>query len=98
MKRYLLDTGPAQDFNNNRNGLRERVDGERHRGNRVGICVPVLGELWAGVVGSASRDRNIQKLRYGLSRLILCPMTNARPRSTAVSSMNLSKSAVPSNR
>ena len=73
MRRYLLDTGPAQDFLNNRNGLRERVDDERHRGNPIGICTPVLGELWAGVEGSASRDRNLQRLRHGLSRLILWP-------------------------
>lgn len=73
MKRFLLDTGPAQDWNNNRGGLRERVDAERRRGNRIGICTPVLGELWAGVEGSATRDRNIQRLRHGLSRLILWP-------------------------
>ena len=73
MKRFLLDTGPAQDWNNNRNGLRERVDAERRRGNRIGICTPVLGELWAGVEGSANRDRNHQRLRLGLLRLILWP-------------------------
>jgi tRNA(fMet)-specific endonuclease VapC len=73
MRRYLLDTGPAQDFNNNRNGLRERVDAERHRGNRIGIGTPVLAELWAGVEGSATRERNIQRLRNGLARLILWP-------------------------
>jgi tRNA(fMet)-specific endonuclease VapC len=73
VRRYLLDTKPAQDFNNNRNGVRERVDAERHQGNRIGICTPVLGELWAGVEGSASRERNLQRLRHGLSRLILWP-------------------------
>jgi tRNA(fMet)-specific endonuclease VapC len=73
MKRFLLDTGPAQDFNNGRNGIRERVDAERHRGNRIGICTPVLGELWSGVEGSQTRDKNIYRLRYGLSRLILWP-------------------------
>jgi tRNA(fMet)-specific endonuclease VapC len=73
MRRYLLDTGPAQDFNNNRNGVRERVDAERHRGHRIGICTPVLGELWAGLEGSATRDRNLHRLRFGLSRLILWP-------------------------
>jgi len=73
MRRYLLDTGPAQDFNNNRNGIRERADAERHQGNRIGIGTPVLGELWAGIEGSASRDRNLQRLRHGLSRLILWP-------------------------
>jgi hypothetical protein len=61
VERFLLDTGIAQDFINNRQGVRARVDAERHRGNRIGICAAVLGELWAGIEGSASRDRNLQR-------------------------------------
>jgi hypothetical protein len=59
MTRYLLDTGIAQDFINYRHGVRERVDDKRHLGHRIGICVPVLGELWAGpltVILPPSRD------------------------------------------
>lgn len=37
MIRFLLDTGPAQQFINNRNGVRDRAELERRRGNRVGI-------------------------------------------------------------
>ncbi len=76
MRRFLLDSGPAQDFINHRRGVLERVDEERHRGNRIGICVPVLGELWAGVEGSISRERNVQRLRNALSRLVVWPYTN----------------------
>jgi tRNA(fMet)-specific endonuclease VapC len=76
MKRYLLDTGIAQDFVNRRNGVPERADATRRGGNRIGICTPVLGELWAGVEGSASRDRNLQRLRLALSRLVVWPYTN----------------------
>jgi tRNA(fMet)-specific endonuclease VapC len=76
VKRYLLDTGIAQDFVTRRHGVTERVDKERHQGNRVGICVPVLGELWAGIEGSASRDRNAQRLYHALSRLIIWPYSN----------------------
>jgi tRNA(fMet)-specific endonuclease VapC len=76
MRRFLLDTGPAQDFVNRRHGVLERADAERHRGNRIGICVPVLGELWAGVDGSISRERNLQRLRRALSRLLVWPCTN----------------------
>src|SRR5947208_3475942 len=76
MRRYLLDTGIAQDFINRRHGVLERADAERHRGNRIGICVPVLGELWAGVEGSQSRDRNAQRLRLALSWLAVWPYTN----------------------
>lgn len=56
MRRYLLDTGMAQDFINSRHGVRERVDEERHQGHRIGICVPVLGELWAGIEGKTVRN------------------------------------------
>ncbi|HVC94799.1 MAG TPA: type II toxin-antitoxin system VapC family toxin [Pirellulales bacterium] len=76
MRRYLLDTGPAQHLINRRRGVLDRVDEERHLGNRIGICVPVLGELWSGVEGSISRDRNVQRLRNALSRLVVWPYTN----------------------
>jgi tRNA(fMet)-specific endonuclease VapC len=77
MRRYLLDTKPAQDFNNNRNGVRQRADAERRRGNRIGICTPVLGELWAGIEGSDRREENLRRLRHGLSRLLLWPYDEA---------------------
>jgi len=35
--------------------------------------MPVLGELWAGVEGSAARERNLQRLRHALSRLVVWP-------------------------
>jgi tRNA(fMet)-specific endonuclease VapC len=73
MRKYLLDTGIAQDFMNRRNGVLERADQERHRGHRIGICVPVLGELWSGIEGSISRERNAQRLRHALSRLVVWP-------------------------
>ena len=75
MRRYLFDTGIAQDFIHRRRGVTDRADRERHRGNRIGICVPVLGELWSGVEYSASRDRNAQRLRHALSRLVVWPYT-----------------------
>ena len=73
MRRFLLDTGPAQDFNNDRNGVRQRADSARRGGHRIGIATPVLGELWAGLGGSETRERNIHRLHFGLSRLILWP-------------------------
>lgn len=76
MMRYLLDTGIAQDFINHRNGVRERADLVRYQGCRIGICTPVLGELWSGVEGSVSRERNLRLLRSALSRLVVWPYTN----------------------
>ena len=75
MSRFLLDTGIAQDFMNHRHGVQDRMDEKRRQGHRIGICVPVLGELWSGVEGSASRDRNLQRLRNALSRLVVWPYT-----------------------
>ncbi len=73
IRRYLFDTGIAQDFQDDRRGVRARADRERHVGHRLGICVPVLGELWAGIEASASRERNIRTLRHALSRLAIWP-------------------------
>jgi tRNA(fMet)-specific endonuclease VapC len=76
IRRYLFDTGIAQDFQEDRHGVRARADVQRKLGHRIGICVPVLGELWSGVEGSASRELNLQRLRHGLSRFIVWPYTN----------------------
>ena len=73
MSRFLLDTGPAQKFINNDVVIRQAVDERRQKGNTIGICVPVLGELWSGVEGSANRDRNWKVLQHSLSRFVLWP-------------------------
>ena len=76
MKRYyLFDTGIAQDYQAKRRGVRERAIEQRKLGHRIGICVPVLGELWSGVENSSSRDRNLGKLRQALSTLMIWPYT-----------------------
>src|ERR1700694_6049084 len=76
MKRhYLLDTGIAQDFQAGRGGIRERAIAERKDGHRIGICVPVLGELWSGVECSSSRQRNLESLRQALLTLRIWPYT-----------------------
>jgi tRNA(fMet)-specific endonuclease VapC len=77
MKRFLLDSGTVNDFMNRRAGVVERVDQERHKGHRIGLGTPVLGELLGGIEGSASRERNLQRLRNALSRLILWPYDEA---------------------
>jgi tRNA(fMet)-specific endonuclease VapC len=73
LRRYLLDTGPAADFVNRRHSVYERVKQATDSGDRVGICTPVLGELWAGVCGSATRQRNEQRLIRRLDDLIVWP-------------------------
>lgn len=73
IRRYLMDTGIAQDFRDNRGGVRARAKAVRALGHRVGICVPVLGELWSGVEGSAHRDLNETRLRRALAQLSIWP-------------------------
>ena len=74
MKRhYLLETGIAQDFQAKRGGVRERAITERQAGHSIGICVPVLGELWSGVECSSSRERNLAALRQALATLVIWP-------------------------
>lgn len=78
MKRYLLDTGTAGDFLARRKGVDVRVREAGVRGARVGTCYPVLGELYAGVELSASREKNLALLQRSLGRLVIWPFeTNA---------------------
>jgi tRNA(fMet)-specific endonuclease VapC len=80
LKRFLLDTGPAADFVNRRHGVYDRAKQTVASGGRIGICIPVLGELWAGVCGSATRQRNEQRLIRRLSELIVWPYDEAAAR------------------
>jgi tRNA(fMet)-specific endonuclease VapC len=77
MRRYLLDTGMAGDYINRRNNVFARARDEVARGNRIGICVPVLGELYFGIEWSATRDRNLQRLRQALPAWTLWPFNEA---------------------
>lgn len=77
MKRYLLDTGILGHFINRRVGVDVRVDEVRRRGDRIVTCLPVVGELFAGVEGSQSRDRNHQRLILALERIPAWPFDRA---------------------
>ncbi|MBA4066478.1 MAG: PIN domain-containing protein [Isosphaera sp.] len=76
MTRYLLDTGIAGLYVSRRGLVYARARDESRRGNVVGICVPVLGELFFGAENSASRDRSLQELRVALPSLRVWPFTN----------------------
>lgn len=49
MTRYLLDTGVAGDYIHRRRSVYERARAAITVGDRVGIGLPVLAELWYGV-------------------------------------------------
>jgi tRNA(fMet)-specific endonuclease VapC len=72
-----LDTGSAGDYIARRFGMAQRVADRQRRGDRIGICPPVLGELRAGVELSQTRDRNLARLKSALGNLVLWPFDKA---------------------
>jgi tRNA(fMet)-specific endonuclease VapC len=73
MKRYLLDSGIMSDFINHRRGVDARVRHAQQQGARIGTCMPVVGELFAGVEASVTRDKNLKRLKAALSRIVCWP-------------------------
>jgi tRNA(fMet)-specific endonuclease VapC len=57
MRRFLLDSGIASDYINRRHGVFDRARVEVAKGNPIGVGVPVLAELVAGIEHSQTRDR-----------------------------------------
>ncbi len=75
MRRYLLDTGSAADAIFRRLRTHDRVKEARTAGHRIGIGLPVLGELYAGVEYSKTRDHNLEILRRNLRLFMIWPLT-----------------------
>lgn len=75
MTRFLLDTGTAGDYIHRRGDVYARARAAVASGDRIGIGLPVLAELWFGVENSNSRDRNAERLRRVLADLIVWPLT-----------------------
>jgi tRNA(fMet)-specific endonuclease VapC len=71
VRRNLLDTNTAADCIFRRRDVHERVKQARAAGHKIGIGIPVLGEILAGVESSASRARNLEivERNVGLFRL-----------------------------
>ena len=74
MRRYLLDTGPAQDFIHKREPVYARANELLTDGNKLGVGMPVVGELFAGVEYSSTRERNYSILIRRLDSLLLWPL------------------------
>jgi len=74
MKRaYILDTGPAFDFLFRRRGVNERVREVRRNGAKVGIGIPTLAEIIAGLEASTSRTESWEIAHRSLGRLVHWP-------------------------
>jgi len=75
--RFLLDTNMAGHYINRRQGVFDRARIEVANGNPIGIGVPVLAELVAGIEHSSSRDRNMKRLNTTLASLRLWPFDSS---------------------
>lgn len=73
IRRYILDSGPAFDYLFRRKGIHLRVDQLRLRGFRIGIGLPTLGEIAAGIERSASRDKSWLIAKRYLNAFVLWP-------------------------
>lgn len=74
MTLYLLDTNHLSAALNDESGLRDRMREVRLRGDRLGICVPVLCELQAGISMSTRRDHNQRLLLELLRQVRIWPL------------------------
>lgn len=80
MKRFLLDTNAAADCIFRRRGVADRVKQARIAGAKIGIGLPVLAELRAGVEFSSSRERNLSIVNQNLHLFRLWPFTEQAAR------------------
>jgi tRNA(fMet)-specific endonuclease VapC len=69
-RKYLLDSGPAQDFLFDRRGIQIRIEQVRLNGARIGIGTPNLGEIIGGIQGSDSREVSWKIAQRRLGKLI----------------------------
>jgi tRNA(fMet)-specific endonuclease VapC len=76
-RRYLLDTGPAFDFLFQRRDIDHKVEEVRRNGAKVGISIPGLAEIAAGLEASDSREKSWKVARRKLGKLICWPFDKA---------------------
>jgi len=60
---------------NRRNGVYLRAKEESQRGNLIGVCTPVLAELYFGAEYSQSRDRTLKQIQCALTTWRIWPVT-----------------------
>jgi tRNA(fMet)-specific endonuclease VapC len=75
MKRFLLDTNSAAHCIFRRRGVHDRVKQARLAGGKIGIGMPVLAELLAGIEYSASREKNLEIVKRHLHLFRLWPLS-----------------------
>ena len=73
MKRFLLDSGIVNELAQRDPRIDEVIRAKKNQGAVIGTTPPVVGELWAGVELSSSREKNEPRLRRALNRLTIWP-------------------------
>jgi tRNA(fMet)-specific endonuclease VapC len=73
VRKYLLDTNSAADCIFRRRGVHERAKQARLAGGKIGVAIPVMAELLAGMEFSASREANLAIVNRNLSLFRLWP-------------------------
>lgn len=73
MRKYLLDSAPAQAFMHGLSPVRERSNNLSQTGAKIGICIPVFAELMGGIELSQTRERNRTILMQAVRKLYIWP-------------------------
>jgi predicted nucleic acid-binding protein len=71
--KYLLDTNHLSPYLDRNAALEARIDAGLRRGDRFGVCLPVLCEYRAGIRISKRYRQNLARLRAALDVLRLWP-------------------------
>ncbi len=77
MTDYLLDTNHASRFLDGMEPLKGRIEAAIDAGDRFGISVTVLGELFFAAYASQRREANLQAVRDFLADAVLWPFDEA---------------------
>jgi tRNA(fMet)-specific endonuclease VapC len=73
MRRFLFDSGIAQDYAQRRDPVFRRAGERTKRGDKIGVRTPIYAELRGGLELSTTRDRNLQRLIVAMDKLVLWP-------------------------
>ncbi len=77
MRKFLLDSGPAQDFLHGISPVKDQAAMRSKAGARVGLCVPVLTEMLGGIELSVSREKNRKIVLRNIKRVVVWPFDRA---------------------
>ena len=77
MRRYILDTGVAADLIYRRGSAFKTAQERAQQGASIGVAMPTVGELFAGVEYSKTREANLKIVVRNLTKLTHWPFDRA---------------------